>query len=196
MNPFPFQYPVTPLVRKHAPGGYQHWEPYRDWLRDEFDFRCVYCLQREPWGKRRAIFAIDHIVARAAGGAPFDYDNLAYVCASCNSNKTDDAVPHPARCAYGRSVSVDEEGRITANDTAGRQLIRALRLDDEENTRYRRMMLWLLQQQAERDKSEFLRMMSYPGDLPDLGSRRPPTNAKPGSWEQSHHARGDGGKVY
>jgi hypothetical protein len=196
MNPFPFQYPVTPLVRRHAPGGYQHWEPYRDWLRDEFDFRCVYCLQRESWGKRRAIFAIDHIVARAAGGAPFDYGNLAYVCASCNSNKSDEAVPHPAKCAYGRSVSVDKEGRIAAHDPDGRQLIRALCLDDEENTRYRRMMLRLLRDQAEHDRSEFNRMMSYPADLPDLESRRPPTNDKPDSWKQSHHARGDAGKIY
>ena len=43
----PYRYPTTALVRKHGPQGYSKYGHHRPWLRDEFDFRCVYCLKRE-----------------------------------------------------------------------------------------------------------------------------------------------------
>lgn len=196
MKPFPFQYPLTPLVRKHAPSYEPKWEPYREWLRDDFDFRCIYCLQRERWGKRRAVFAIDHIVPRAEGGAPCDYGNLAYACASCNSAKSDSAVPHPEQHAYGKCVEVDEEGRIRAKNREGKLLIRALRLDDEENTGFRRVRIQELKSHAENAPELFERLMSFPEDLPDLQSKQPPRNAKPDSWKQSHLAMNNAGKIY
>ena len=196
MKPFPFQYPLTPLVRKHAPGGYKHWEPYRDWLRDDFAFRCVYCLQRERWGKRRAVFAIDHIVPRGAGGAPCDYGNLAYACASCNSAKSDSAVPHPDQHTSGNCVEVDDEGRIRAKNREGKLLIRALLLDDEENTGFRRDRIRELKSHAKNDLEQFDRLMSFPDDLPDLQSKLSPKNAKPDSWKQSHRAMNNAGKLY
>jgi len=42
--PDPFTYPAQPHVRKHAPAGYKDYTEYKPWLRDEFEFRCVYCL--------------------------------------------------------------------------------------------------------------------------------------------------------
>jgi hypothetical protein len=196
MRPFPYQYPVTPLVRKHAPSYPTQWEPYRDWLRDDFDFRCVYCLQRERWGKRRAVFAIDHIVPRVDGGAPYDYGNLAYACASCNSAKSDSAVPHPEQHAYGKCVEVDDEGCIRAKNREGKLLIRALLLDDEENTEVRRDWIRTLKTLAKHDPEQFETMMSFPDDLPDLQSKRSPKNAKPDSWKESHRALNDAGKIY
>jgi hypothetical protein len=195
MKPFPFQYPLTPLVRKHAPRYDSQWEPYRDWLRDDFDFRCVYCLQRERWGKRRAVFAIDHIVSRADGGAVYEYGNLAYACASCNSAKSDSAVPHPEQHAYGRCVEVDDEGRIHARNREGKLLLRALLLDDEENTEFRRDRIHELRTLAEHNPAQFERMMSYPDNLPDFRSRRS-RNAKPDSWKQSHLTMNNAGKLY
>lgn len=196
MKPFPFQYPLTPLVRKHAPSYDKDWAPYRDWLRDEFAFRCVYCLQRERWGKRRAVFAIDHIVPREAGGASYDYRNLAYSCGSCNSAKSDSPVPHPEQHAFGNCVEVDDKGRIQAKNREGKLLIRALRLDDEENTQYRRDRICDLKTLAKHHPEQFERLMSFPDNLPNLQSRKPARNAKPDSWKQSHHAKGDAGKTY
>src|SRR5258708_6259440 len=49
----PFQYPAAPHVRRHGPQGYADAASFRPWLRDEFTFRCVYCLQREVWGTVR-----------------------------------------------------------------------------------------------------------------------------------------------
>lgn len=196
MKPFPYEYPLTPLVRKHAPSYPTQWEPHRDWLRDDFDFRCVYCLQRERWVKRRAVFAIDHIVPRVAGGAPYGYGNLAYACASCNSAKSDSAVPHPGQYACGKCVEVDDEGRIRAKNREGQLLIRALLLDDEENTETRRGWIRILNTLAKHDLGQFEQMMSFPDDLPDLQLKRSPKNAKPNSWKQSHRGMNNAGKIY
>jgi hypothetical protein len=46
----PFAYADAPHVRKHGPSGYVRYQSYKDWLRDEFAFRCVYCLERESGG--------------------------------------------------------------------------------------------------------------------------------------------------
>ena len=61
-----FEYPTEPHVRRHGPGGYQDYESYRDWVRDEFMFRCAYCLHRERWYGRGATFHIDHFIPVAS----------------------------------------------------------------------------------------------------------------------------------
>ena len=43
----PFSYPAAVHVRRHGPQGYADYASYRPWLRDEFAFRCVYCLLRD-----------------------------------------------------------------------------------------------------------------------------------------------------
>lgn len=45
----PFQYPIGKHVCRHGPVGYADPQRYKPWLRDEFHFRCVYCLCRERW---------------------------------------------------------------------------------------------------------------------------------------------------
>jgi hypothetical protein len=42
-----FTYPAEPHLRRHGPQGYVDAASYRPWLRDDFAFRCVYCLFRE-----------------------------------------------------------------------------------------------------------------------------------------------------
>ena len=58
--PAPFNYPALAHRQRHGPLGYADYESYRPWLRDEFAFRCVYCLFRETWGKLRGAFNLDH----------------------------------------------------------------------------------------------------------------------------------------
>ena len=57
----PFDYPA-PHLRRHGPMGYADYASYRPWLRDEFSFRCVYCLLREQWGRVRGLFDLDHFL--------------------------------------------------------------------------------------------------------------------------------------
>lgn len=191
MMPFPFAYPLSPLIRRHGPGGYANWEEYRDWLRDEFEFRCVYCLRRERWIGRLAVFAIDHIVSRANGGDPLAYSNLAYACVRCNSAKSDNPVPHPEQTAYGRCVEMDDNGNIRClrRSREGRMLMRSVRLAEPEITRLRRDELRYLRNLFRHEPERFRERMSYPDDLPDLKSRKPKTNSKPESWRSSAHAR-------
>ena len=185
----PFEYPKVRLTRRHAPVYGRDWEPYRDWLRDEFEFRCVYCLRREQWIGRRAMFAIDHIVPRAAGGAALDYRNLAYACARCNSAKDDNPVPHPEENAYGKCVEVDDEGNIRWQNREGRLLVRSVKLDEPEIIRLRKDEIRLLRNLARHEPERFRERMSNPDDLPDLKNRRPEKNSKPESWRSSAHAR-------
>jgi hypothetical protein len=39
-----FTYPHSFHVRRHGPCGYHDYRAYKPWLRDKFEFRCVYCL--------------------------------------------------------------------------------------------------------------------------------------------------------
>ena len=86
----PFTYPSAPHERRHGPVGYAGYESYRPWLRDEFAFRCVYCLMRETWGSFGSQYAIDHFVPTVtAPEATTHYANLLYACVTCNGVKSD-----------------------------------------------------------------------------------------------------------
>jgi hypothetical protein len=58
-----FTYPRSLHVRRHGPCGYRNYRAYKPWLREEFVFRCVYCLWREWWcSEGDHIFSVDHLV--------------------------------------------------------------------------------------------------------------------------------------
>jgi hypothetical protein len=86
-----FRHPPQPLTRRHGPTGYADYQSYRPWLRDEFTFRCVYCLIREQWGRVTGEFDLDHFLPQASHpdkGA----DYLLYACRPCNLRKRDDVL--------------------------------------------------------------------------------------------------------
>ncbi|HWA25796.1 MAG TPA: HNH endonuclease [Lacunisphaera sp.] len=183
----PFCYPVKPHVRKHGPTGYKHWDGYRDWLRDEFDFQCVFCLRREVWDERRAVFAVEHLIPRkCASDRALDYNNLVYACGSCNSAKSANIAPDPCTHAYGDLVVVETNGKIRALNAEGKRLIRTTRLDDEKTTRWREMKIGILRALAKHDPARYRAMLDFPPNLPDLTKLIPPGgNAKPGSEKNS-----------
>lgn len=83
--PEPFAYPSSPHVRRHGPRGWKDYQRYRPWLRDEFAFRCVYCLEREIWRDMREAFHIDHLIPQQLQpDLKYDYNNLLYLCPACN----------------------------------------------------------------------------------------------------------------
>ena len=57
-----FTYPDSPHRRRHGPLGYADYDSDRPWLRDEFDFRCIFCLIREQWGRVSGEFNVEHYV--------------------------------------------------------------------------------------------------------------------------------------
>ncbi len=186
-----FDYPAQKHVRRHGPVGYSDYASYRDWLRDEFSFRCAFCLQREQWVRVGGTFHIDHFIPQAVDPSlKCEYDNLLYVCATCNAKKSDLAVPDPCKVAYGECIRVLPTGEIESLNDTGELLIDLLRLDDAPVTAYRRR--WLETWQAllnSGNHAAYNEWMRYPDDLPDLDRKQEKQNRRPNGIAESAFER-------
>jgi hypothetical protein len=186
--PSPFIYATGPHRRKHGPAGYRNYQDFKPWLRDEFTFRCVYCLERELWyPDRHASFSADHVEPQK--DAPLrvcDYANLVYSCTRCNSFKARVRLIDPTVVGFGMHLRVDEKtGVMFAVQVDGRPsrdgelIIRLLHLNDDPAITNRRYAIDLLALKEDFPEDErvyrlFLQYFGYPEDLPDLRVHRPP----------------------
>ena len=183
----PYNYPDSPHVRLHGPAGYAAYESYREWLRDEFLFRCVYCLHREKWGRRRGAWHIDHWLSQEEHpGQVGEYDNLVYACAGCNITKGKRGVPNPCLCLLHEAVEVFEDGRIEARTPEAQRTIRLLCLDSPEDREFRCQLIGIYRLK-DYDYGQFLTWMGYPANLPDLAKKdkRCPANTRPEGIKES-----------
>lgn len=185
-------------VRRHAPSGYVRYESYKQWLRDEFVFRCVYCLERERWYPDRSdSFSVDHTLARSqdkAGLLTTDYSNLVYACTRCNSAKRQVGLLDPTKSAFCEHLRVSSDGRIIGITPDGNDLIDVLHLNDDPalTTRRRYLRYLALKQRHPEDRDVhdlYLDAFGYPEDLPDLTRANPPANALAENEASCHHAR-------
>jgi hypothetical protein len=188
-NSYPFIYPSQPHVRKHGPMGYSRYGMYRNWLRDEFVFTCVYCLRRETWATLRRDWELDHHAPQAIKPAlKLDYDNLVYACSTCNRTKGVDLAPDPCKVAFGSCVEVDDNGEIhtIADNTDGTALIEALGLDSEDYNELRRAV-FELRGDLRLGSNAYCRWFGYPKELPNLSKEPPPPkgNKRPGGIRES-----------
>lgn len=193
-----FAYPQQAPGRRHGPQGYSHYEAYRDWLRDEFDFRCAYCLKRETWLRGKIAFQIDHCipVAQDSSGV-LEYGNLVYTCPRCNLMKAGAPIPNPTEFGYGSALHVDSEGVVHAKNDIGGVLICGLRLDHPELTSQRKLLLRIVRLAIEKENQPvILKLLGYPDDLPDLKKKRPPgQNKRPDGLADCAFERRRGGKL-
>lgn len=171
-----FTYPERVAGRLHGPRGYADYEAYRDWLRDEFAFRCAFCLMRERWLRGKRGFQIDHCIPQAQDpGRKNDYDNLVYTCPWCNQAKAGVRVPNPTEVSYGTALSVNGEGVVEARNGLGVLLIAGLQLDNPDITYQRRMLLRVVRLAEEKNNLPvILELLGFPDDLPNLKQKRPP----------------------
>jgi len=176
-----FDYPILLHTRRHGPAGYKTYESYREWLRDEFTFRCVYCLHRERWDGRRTTFHIDHATpVDVAPDAECLYENLLYACSTCNNAKRAVLdVPDPCKIAFAECLRVKNNGEIDALNAAGRKLRDVLRLNSRSNVRYRARWIRVLAAIKTSDPALYKELLGFPDDLPDLRTRNVPKNTKP-----------------
>ncbi len=196
--PEPYAYPSAPHVRLHGPGGWSDYQRYREWLRDEFSFRCVYCLDREVWRDMRGRMHIDHFQPQALRpDLKSDYTNLLYLCPACNGLKRDTPLPDPCAIALGRCLRVHMDGRIEAINEHGRLLIDRLALDEPPAREHRRLMIGTILSFAKSNWPMFVQWMRYPEDLPDLSreDNTPPTNSKPDGIKQSSYHKKQRGEL-
>ncbi len=193
-----FAYPAKPHVRKHGPAGYTAYAAYKPWLRDEFVFRCAYCLVRERWYPNGpASFSVDHFVAQViAPHRALDYDNLIYACVGCNAAKRDKTVLDPCQNTMSNHLQVNEAGTIEALTSEGAEHIEVLRLDDPELTQFRSRMLRILKRLQDlsevetEHRAELQEWFGFPDNLPNLAALRPPGgNTQPDGVAHSFHER-------
>jgi hypothetical protein len=183
-----FVYAPIPHARKHGPSGYAVYVNFKPWLRDEFHFRCAYCLERERWDRSgHAAFGIDHV--KPKGTAEFahlilNYENLVYACNRCNSWKREAIVLDPCSATLADHIRMDADGTMLGLSQGGTRLIEALGLNDHVplSTRRRFMRLLRLFQDHPEDaeiRALFVDFFGYPDDLPDLDRLRPRENSRP-----------------
>lgn len=187
----PFTYPPIPHVRRHGPVGYSDYANYRPWLRDEFSFRCVYCLTREQWGRLAGLFDIDHfqaVINRPDLAAA--YDNLLYACATCNLVKQALEIPNPLTVLTIANVRVSEDGHLHAESAEAACLIEILGLDNDDAVEFRMTWIGIVALAANGDLDLYRKLMGFPNDLPDLERLKPPGgNARPEGVTASCSAR-------
>lgn len=194
-----FDYPAAPHQRRHAPAGYTHYESYRPWLRDEFLFRCVYCLNREKWYSDDVAFNIDHFLPVAvAPDLSCKYSNLLYACARCNRAKSDIVgIPDPCQVAYGDCLTVMPTGFIEPLNKQGVKIAESLALNMPTRVEARCRWMQVLAGLKISDPSVYHEYMGFPSVLDDLRPPhlRPPSNNLPDSVHDCFFAQREEGRI-
>jgi hypothetical protein len=204
--PEPFAYPTTFHRPIHGPAGYTDYGSYKPWIRDDFAFRCVYCLTRERWDASpsgHASFGADHVEAQSVAPAMIaEYRNLVYACNSCNSAKRNQRLGiDPRTDAMALLLSVDAEGIVQALAPDAELMIDVFDLNEPGRISLRLEKLVIVRSKQTHPEDGdidhlFRRAFGYPDDLPDLSLLRPPGgNALRGSESLSHFARRERGEL-
>ena len=185
-----YRYPASPHRRRHGPTGYADLESFRPWLRDEFSFLCVYCLERETWANLVAAFEIDHFLPVSLHpDKSLDYDNLLYACRACNAVKRQLRVPDPLKVLLSDSVTANGDGRLEVKTRAARRLVDLMDLNRPAYVERRHFILRMVQTAERHDRLLYRMLLGFPNDLPDLTRLRPAINLKPKAIAQSFHAQ-------
>jgi hypothetical protein len=192
-----FPYALHPHERRHGPQGYEDYQSYKPWLRDEFSFRCVYCLCRESWfPDGDDSFSVDHFAPRTeAPERTTDYDNLVYACCQCNRLKQGaTGLLNPCAEALAEHLVVRDDGTIFGKTPEGVEFIRVCGLDRPSLSTFRRgiLELWRLLRERKSPQAAELRRQIFglPSNLPCLALLRPPGgNRRPNGLAESYFER-------
>ena len=191
-----FDYPESERERVHGPAGYVSYESFRPWLRDEFTFRCVYCLKRESWGQVTGEFELDHFEPQSlAPLRTLDYLNLVYACRRCNSVKLDQQVADPLTLLSSDAVAMLPDGVLVGHRNESKRLISQLDLNSPKLEKWRVMWMRIIDLARKRDSALYRQLTGFPDDLPNLERLRPPNNIRPDGIEISWYAKRQRGQL-
>ncbi|WP_442507606.1 HNH endonuclease [Novipirellula sp. SH528] len=185
-----FDYPEKRSQRRHGPAGYRRCESYRPWLRDEFCFRCIYCLKREAWGQVTGEFELDHFEPQSVSPQRrLDCANLVYACSRCNLVKSGHLTNDPFEWLTHRTVTSYIDGSIASEDPETRRLLLQLDLDSPALRGWRQIWIRIVHL-AEQEDSDLAQLLTgFPSHLPDLSRLKPPSNESLEGVDQSWHAK-------
>jgi hypothetical protein len=157
----------------------------------------VFCLVRERWENPVGRFAVDHLPPQTRyPELATEYDNLLYVCASCNAVKGDQDVADPTQTLLSTSVVVEDDGTLVPTTPQAAELLELLHLNYRTLRERRRLLMAAIRVFREHEPELYGRWMGYPDDLPDLSRLRPPGgNPRPKGLDQSHFARRQRGEL-
>ena len=196
--PPPFEFPKKRHCRVHGPQGHRNYPAYKPWLRDEFQFRCVYCLTRESWsGDGHNRFSIDHVKPKSRHRKlTCEYDNLVYACVICNRWKAAQTdLPDPCETSLHTHLKLLPDGKFKGQTTQGKLLVERLRLNSDQRVADRQYWLYAFERDSHSEEMFRLRF-GYPLDLPDLAKLKPPKgNLRPKGLKMSHYFRRAQGKL-
>lgn len=191
-----FEYPEQRADRLHGPAGYTSYESFRPWLRDEFTFRCAYCLKREAWGQVTGEFELDHFQPQALSpDRKLDYSNLVYACRRCNAVKSDQSIDDPLVLLSQESAKIHADGAIESRRKEVKRLILQLDLNSPRLKKWRVMWMRIVDLAKQRDVPLFRQLLGFPDDLPNLSQLRPPSNLHPEGVELSWFAKRERGQL-
>lgn len=191
-----FRYPDLRTERTHGPVGYSSYKSFRPWLRDEFTFRCVYCLKRETWGQVTGEFELDHFEPQSlAPELTLDYANLVYACRRCNAVKLDKTVEDPFVILSRDSVIVLSDGYLKCDRTEVNRLIMQLDLNSPRLVRWRVMWMRIVDLANQRDTELHRQLTAFPEDLPNLQRLKPSNNLRPEGVELSWYSKRKRGQL-
>src|SRR5207247_1861052 len=139
-------HPILPNAQQHGPTGYKAYQAFKPWLRDEFKFKCVFCLVRETWYPNGdAAFSVEHLKPQHIDKRGIlDYENLYYSCLTCNSVKRAVwPIADPCADAYCNHLKVITDGTVDALTRHGMILRDTLKLNERRRVEFRLRMLAL-----------------------------------------------------
>jgi hypothetical protein len=152
---------------------------------------------REQWGKVTGEFDIEHFLPQVNHPEKvLDYDNLLFSCRTCNLLKGARELPDPFLTLTTEQLRVQPNGTIEGITKEAKRIIRVLGLDSDSYNRWRQVWIRNVELALEHDRAQFVRLMGFPEDLPDLAALRPPKgNSRPDGVDRSWLTRRDRGDL-
>lgn len=166
-------------------------------MRDEFTFRCAYCLKRERWGQVTAEYELDHFEPQSVRpDLETIYDNLVYACRRCNNVKRAQRVDDPFAVATSDCLRVMQTGELAASSPAALRLILVLDLNSPAMLQWRMLWLRIVDLARRNDESLYHELLRFPDALPRLEPLKPPGgNNRPSGIDESWAAFADRGDL-
>jgi hypothetical protein len=130
---------------------------------DEFDFHCVYCLNRETWGQVTGEFELDHFEPQSLNPQlRMDYLNLVYACRRCNAVKRDQTIADPFGLLRATLVAARPDGSLQPHDRDTQRLIRQLDLNSPKLKSRRVMWMRIVSLAEKHDTGLYFRLVGFP----------------------------------